>query len=75
MTKVDEVHCPNCGSDNVSIPKKKMWFLILFFLLFVAVFPVSRYINRKDYHCFECGYDFNKDEVDNNGKEIPPLSE
>lgn len=72
MAKIEEeIICPNCGSDNVSMPRYSKWmYFILIFLLFI---PLPYF--RGKCHCFECGYDFKKKEADSKSKEIPPSSE
>jgi len=66
-----EIICPKCGSDNVLKPRYSKW---MYFIVCLLLFIPIPYYNRK-YRCFECGYEFKKEEADSNEKEIPPSSE
>lgn len=59
----NECICPNCNSDNVAFGyavdyKWDFVYMIVSFLLTVPLFLI-----RKKYHCFDCGYNFNKTNI------------
>ncbi len=56
-------YCPRCNSDNTSFGyaidfKWDVIYFTLSILFMTPFFPI-----RKKYHCFNCGYDFKKQEI------------
>lgn len=45
--------CPNCGSTNTKVEMDKSFKGIMMFIVNLF-FPVSKYINKQVFYCFDC---------------------
>lgn len=59
-SEIIKKHCPNCNSNNVRFASAIdfKWDILFLILTLLVLYPFP--IIRSKYHCFDCGYNFNK---------------